>query len=216
LSNPTARLQRYNPETDNWKLLTQTQRPRAAHTIEALDGKLYTIGGVREQQTYGGPPTATMSIYNIAADKWKSGPPMSVPREHRTGVALDGRIWAIAGRNWTGGGTNLAAFERYNPATGDWKTLPDVQVPRSGIASGTAHGKIVVFGGEELSEGDSTIKEVEVYDRSTSDWTDLPDMITPRHGLGGASYQGVVYALEGGPMPAFSFSDALEYLEVPE
>lgn len=213
LTQPTNKLQRYDPETNTWELLTPTVNARAAHTIEALDGKLYAVGGV--QGPYNIAPRASMSIYNIAKNKWKSGPAMSVAREHLTGVALDGRIWVIAGRR-NPGGVNLDAFERYNPATGSWKALPDVQVPRSGIASGTAHGKIVVFGGEELSEGNSTIEEVEIYDRSTGAWDFLPDMLIPRHGHGGASYQGRVYALEGGPVPAFSYTRSVEYLDIPE
>jgi hypothetical protein len=39
-------------------------------------------------------------------------------------------------------------------------------------------------------------------------------MRTPRHGLGGAALGRRVYALEGGVRPGFSFSRALEALDV--
>ena len=39
-------------------------------------------------------------------------------------------------------------------------------------------------------------------------------MRTPRHGLGGAALGNRVYAIEGGVEPGFSFSNAIEALDV--
>jgi hypothetical protein len=151
-----------------------------------------------------------MVIYEIATGRWKRGPSMSVGREHLTGVAEDGRVFAIAGRSL---GHNLKAFERYRPGAG-WRRLPDLRRARGGIASAVANGLIVVFGGETQGDRDETIAEVEAYDRESRRWLALPDMLTPRHGLGGASYDGRVFALEGGPMRGGSASSLVEYLDV--
>lgn len=40
-------------------------------------------------------------------------------------------------------------------------------------------------------------------------------MRTPRHGLGAASKGKRVYALVGGPEPALSVSNVIEFLDVP-
>jgi hypothetical protein len=40
-------------------------------------------------------------------------------------------------------------------------------------------------------------------------------MRTPRHGLGGVARGHRVYAIEGGPMPGYHFSRAIEALDVP-
>jgi hypothetical protein len=39
-------------------------------------------------------------------------------------------------------------------------------------------------------------------------------MRTPRHGLGGVSRNGRVYAIEGGRVPGFHFSNVIEALDV--
>ena len=83
--------------------------------------------------------------------------------------------------------------------------------PRGGIAAATVGRRVVVFGGEEAS---GTIKEVELYDPQLGRWTGLPDMRTPRHGLGGVAFGRRVYAVEGGPMPGFHFSNAIEALDI--
>ncbi len=46
-------------------------------------------------------------------------------------------------------------------------------------------------------------------------WLTLPDLRTPRHGLGGAALGQRVYAIQGGVMPGFSFSNEIETLDVP-
>ena len=52
------------------------------------------------------------------------------------------------------------------------------------------------------------------FDPRTGRWSDLPSMRTPRHGLGGVALGRRVYAIQGGVEPGFSFSDAIEFLDV--
>jgi hypothetical protein len=72
-----------------------------------------------------------------------------------------------------------------------------------------------VFGGERLEPGGTTIAEVELFDPRKGRWSSLPDLQPPRHGLGGAALGRRVYAIEGGTSPGFSFSRAIEALDVP-
>jgi hypothetical protein len=72
-----------------------------------------------------------------------------------------------------------------------------------------------VFGGEELTPAGTTIRPVELFDPAEDRWRRLPGMRTPRHGLGGASQGRRVYALEGGPDPGGTYSDAIEFFDVP-
>jgi hypothetical protein len=110
---------------------------------------------------------------------------------------------------------NLAAAERYDPRRRAWERLPRRRAPRGGSASvRVAGGQIVVFGGERLEPGGTTIAEVELYHPRRRRWRSLPDMTTPRHGLGGAALGRRVFALQGGTSPGFSFSRAIEFLDV--
>lgn len=86
---------------------------------------------------------------------------------------------------------------------------------RSGhVAVTVADGRVVAFGGEER-DGGTTIEEVEALNPAGGDWEDLTAMTTPRHGLAGAADGDRIFAIEGGPAPGLSLSNANEYLDVP-
>jgi hypothetical protein len=205
LSNTSARLYRYNPRTNRWRRLRGSPRPRAAHALGVIRGRLYAAGGANE-----GRALDTMDVYSFRRRRWRRGPRMRTrPREHLAGVASRGFLYVIAGR---ANGVNFTDAERYNPRRGRWEVLPDIRRERGGIAAAAVGRRVVVFGGEESA---GTIGEVELYDPRTRRWTMLPRMRTPRHGLGGAARGRRVYAIEGGPQPGFAFSNALEALDLP-
>jgi hypothetical protein len=208
-SETTGVLLRYDPDTGRWRRLPPSSSPRAAHALAAIDGRLYAAGGADDAGSL-----RTLEIYDIERRRWSSGPDFpGPPRNHTTGVASGGWFYVIGGRD----AGNLTAVERYHPGRRVWQTLPPLRVPRGGIASARLRdGRIVVFGGEQLEPGGTTIAEVELFDPRRRRWSALPDMRTPRHGLGGVALGRRVYAIQGGPQPAFFFSPAIEYLDVPK
>lgn len=205
-SERTARLYRYDPRRNSWKRLRDAPTARAAHTMQAIGGRLYLVGGVD-----GGGATGRLEIYDVERNRWSGGRAMPTPREHLASAVLRGRLHVFAGR--TAGGGNFTTHEAYNPRTRRWSKLPDMRKPRGGIAAAAVDGdRAVIVGGEEAA---GTIAEVELYDAERRRWTALADMRTPRHGLGAVAYRGSVFALEGGPQPGFAFSNAVEALRVP-
>jgi hypothetical protein len=208
LSEPTGALLRYNPRRRRWRQLPPAPTPRAAHALAAIDGRLYAAGGANDSGSL-----RSLEIYNIRRARWRRGPDFpGPPRNHTTGVASGGRFYVLAGRD----AGNFATAERYDPRRRAWEELPPMRVPRGGIASvRLGDGRIVVFGGERLEPGGTTIAEVELFDPRRRRWSPLPDLRTPRHGLGGAARGRRIYAIEGGPIPGFNFSNAIEYLDVP-
>lgn len=209
LSSATARLFAYNPRTNRWARLPKSRRPRAAHGLAVLGRRLYAFGGKNDSGEM-----RSMEAYDFKRRRWRPAPPMKgPPRDHMTGVASGGFIYALAGRDQTGGSGNYSTAERYDPKRRRWQRLPPMRRARGGIASAPlSGGRVIVFGGEESA---GTIREVELYEPSRRRWRALPDMRTPRHGLGGASFRSRVYAIEGGPSPGFHFSNAIEFLDVP-
>ena len=208
LSAPTGALLRYDPERNRWRRLTPSPTPRAAHALAALGNRLYAAGGAND-----GGSLRSLDIYDFKRRRWTRGPrfPFGPARNHTTGIASGGRFYVIAGR----GPQNFTAVERYNPRRRAWEDVPDLRTPRGGIASAKLRdGRIVVFGGENLTPGGTTIAAVELFNPRTSRWRSLPSMRTARHGLGGASLGNRVYAIQGGVEPGFSFSNAIEALDV--
>lgn len=204
LAGPAATLYRYRPKANRWARLPSAPSKRAAHTMGVIGRRLYVAGGARDGQALD-----TLEIYDFRRRRWTTGPPMHTAREHLTGVATGGYLYAIAGR--AAGAGNFKVAERYDPRKRRWQLLPDLNHARGGIAAAVVGKRIVVFGGEEDA---GTIAEVEQYDTAARRWSRLPDMLTPRHGLGGVSRGARVYAVEGGPMPGLFFSNAIEALDV--
>ena len=208
LSVPTGALLRYDPELGRWRRLPPAPTPRAAHALAVLGDRLYAAGGAND-----GGSLRSLEIYDFKRRRWTRGPsfPFGPARNHTTGIASGGRFYVIAGRD----AENYTAVERYNPRRRVWEDVPDLRTPRGGIASARLRdGRIVVFGGENLTPGGTTIAAVELFNPRTRRWRSLPSMRTPRHGLGAASLRNRVYAIQGGVEPGFSFSNAIEALDV--
>jgi N-acetylneuraminic acid mutarotase len=210
LSVPTGALLRYDPGTGRWRRLPAARTPRAAHAAAVVGRRLFVAGGSGESGSL-----RSLEVYDFARRRWSRAPSFPGPaRNHTTGVASGGRFYVLAGRD----SVNLTAAERYNPRRRRWERLPPLRTPRGGIASARLRdGRIVVFGGEDFGgSGNSTIAEVELYDPRRRRWRRLPDMRTARHGLGGAALGNRVFALEGGPSPGLFYSNAIEFLDVPQ
>jgi N-acetylneuraminic acid mutarotase len=208
LSAPTGALLRYDPERNRWRRLPASPTPRAAHALAVLGKRLYAAGGAGDNGSL-----RSLEIYEVERRRWRRGPsfPFGPARNHTTGVASGGRFYVIAGRD----AANFTAVERYNPRRRSWEDVPDLRTPRGGIAAARLRdGRIVVFGGENLTPGGTTIAAVEIFNPRTRSWRSLPSMRTPRHGLGGASLRNRVYAIQGGVEPGFSFSNAIEALDI--
>jgi N-acetylneuraminic acid mutarotase len=208
LTEPTGALLRYDPERRRWRRLPSAPTPRAAHALAVVGERLYAAGGANDSGSL-----RSLEIYDFERRRWSRGPdfPFGPARNHTTGVASGGRFYVIAGRD----AGNFTAVERYNPRRRRWEDVPDLRTPRGGIASARLpDGRIVVFGGENLGPGGTTIGEVELFNPRTGRWRGLPSMRTPRHGLGGVALGRRVYAIQGGVEPGFSFSNAIEVLDV--
>ena len=206
LDDEVSSLYRYEPDRDRWKKLKSAPTRRGAHTVGVLGDRLYAAGGATDN----GKALKLLEIYDFESGKWKRGPDMITrPREHLAGAVAGGFFYVLAGR--AGGEGNFTVAERFNPRSKRWERLPDMRKSRGGVAAAPVGDRIVVFGGEESA---GTISEVELYDPATRRWKFLPALRTPRHGLGAASLGDRVYAIEGGTSPGFSFSNAIEALDV--
>ena len=204
LEGATSRLFEYVPKADRWTELPSAGVPRAAHALQAIDGRLYAAGGANSQTEQ----LTSLEIYDIQSRTWSAGADMPTGRNHVASAVVDDCMYVLGGRP----PLNLSVVEHYDPATDNWKAVAPLPVARSGFAAAVVGRRVVVFGGEAA---DGTIAPVDAYDADADTWAGLPAMRTPRHGLGGAARGNRVFALEGGPEPGFAFSRAAEYLDVP-
>lgn len=205
LNEATAAVQRFDPRTGRWSRVADLPRPVAAHAAGTVGDRILVAGGARD-----GRVLRSLHVYDVARDRWSTGPPMGAAREHLAGTVSGGAFYVLSGR--AAGRGNFTVAERYVPARRRWERVPSSRKARGGIGAATlSDGRIVLVGGEE---GAGTIREVELYDPRRRRWARLPDLRTPRHGLGVVARGRDVYAVEGGDRPGLFFSDALERLTV--
>ena len=114
----TGRLDRYDPEADRWDTLAPIppspetgQQVGGGLAMASAAGRLVAFGGEWFQRGGGGGVFAETWIYDPAADRWESGPPMRTPRHGLAAAAVDGVIYAIAGGEVVSGGRAGAVVE---------------------------------------------------------------------------------------------------------
>jgi N-acetylneuraminic acid mutarotase len=122
-------------------------------------------------------------------------------------VAVNGKIYAIGGRNY-GTNTVFNLVEVYDPSTNTWTSASSPNPPapaptaRTGLGAVAVSGKIYAFGG--INNTNTVLNTVEVYDPSTNTWSTttpagqpLATMVTARYAFGAATVNGQIYAIGG-------------------
>lgn len=146
-----------------WAQRAPMPTPRHTGAAVAVDGVIYTIGGVGGL-TYtlftpfpGGPtysiPGATLEAYNSATGSWAAKTPM--PRsEGRWGLAAaayGGKIYTFGGASLTGGPTSTV--DVYDIATDAWTLdFAALPAPVTGMAAVAYGDSIYLFGGSSSTE----------------------------------------------------------------
>lgn len=188
-------LQVYHTLSDYWETIATDPLPvgLAGAGCAALNGKLYVFGGTNldgyRSAAYVYDPEAA------AGSRWTTLPPMAHARAYLAGVAANGKIYAIGGRD--SATTNFNYVEAYNPADGAWHTVTHMQQARGGLGAYAVGNTIYACGG-----GWSTYLDTcEGYDTTqgySGAWKSGPGMlIEGRRTFGYANIGPVLYAVAG-------------------
>lgn len=154
-----ARVDAYNPESDEWTSLADMPRPRDHFQAAVVGDHLYAIGG-RETVDDGGhievEDIAEIDVLDISAGPggdpdgtWSTLPePIPTPRGGLGVVAVGECIYAVGGE-YEGAGANgvTGATESLDTRTGVWHELPPLQLPRHGIQAAALGKQIYIAGG---------------------------------------------------------------------
>jgi N-acetylneuraminic acid mutarotase len=168
-------------------------RDRGAGGVGVYNGKIYYAGGLHD-----GKAVPWFDRYNPATKKWTKLPNMPRPRDHFQGTVVDGKFYAIGGRNTTIDAITrkVDVYDLSNSAGGAWRTR-DTALPtaRAGFATAVLGRRILVIGGEG---GGKAYDTVEAYYTATNSWRTLEPMPTARHGIEAVVCDGGVYIAAGG------------------
>ena len=87
-----------------------------------VDGKIYVIGGYRNQDCM-----ACGEAYDIEENMWTPIAPMTGERNKAGCAAINRKIYICGG--WEGSGMVLTSVEFYDTETDSWTSLPNLPTP---------------------------------------------------------------------------------------
>ncbi|WP_128895707.1 Kelch repeat-containing protein [Longirhabdus pacifica] len=136
----------------------------------------------------------------LAADSggtWEIGTPMNIGRHDPGVVEVQGKIYAIGGRNSTN--SWQYTVEMYDPASDTWEFKASMPKPKQNFALSVVNNKIYVIGGHIPDDGVGldAVSTVEMYDPSTNTWTTKASMSTVRTYFSTAVVNDKIYAIGG-------------------
>ncbi|MGH7358371.1 MAG: Kelch repeat-containing protein, partial [Candidatus Rokuibacteriota bacterium] len=145
-----------------------------------VSGRIYTPGGLDASRN----ASAVLEVYDVAANRWTTAPPMPQARHHPGVAAAGGRVFVIGG--YAPGpfpGPASDAVFVFDPQTQLWDTRRSLPAARAAHVSVEFGGRIYSIGGVR---GGTVVGTNEVYDPATDSWLPLAPMPTPREHLAAA------------------------------
>src|ERR1700732_4925414 len=143
-------VEEYDPATNKWRARAPMPTPCNHMGGEAVNGKIYVIGGRLSGAFIIGFPgnINLVQAYDPAADTWVTKTPMPTPRSGLNTASLNGIIYVAGGE--VQDDKYLAAyraFEAYDPASDAWWQLPSMLLPRHECIMAALGNRIHVAGG---------------------------------------------------------------------
>jgi len=183
----------YDPGTDTWKALKPSPSKRGAGSVAVVNGKAYVMGGLAVHPGVENAPinigtddtprrsVSTVEEYDFATDSWRERSPMPTPRHHFVVAAVNGKIYALGGRQGLArrsvGYTD--AVEEYDPAIDMWSAEKTrMPVAREDMSYGVYNGRIFIIGGGLRSPYGTfeSVRAVNAYEPATDQWFTLPSV----------------------------------------
>jgi N-acetylneuraminic acid mutarotase len=159
---------------DQWVSNTPMHEARSGLGVEAVNGKIYAIGGSAENgfipNAYGSiiytesaNGVATNEEFNPETNTWIYKAPMPTARLAFATAVYKDKIYCIGGQ---ANGSFIGQNEVYDPVTNSWEIKTSMPTARGWVTASVVNGKIYVMSG--YSPKPSTVNEV--YDPETNSW----------------------------------------------
>lgn len=134
-------VEKFIPSRNQWIEVTPMLMMRSAPAADALNGKLYVLGGYTESQMEA--LTASCELYDPLIDQWTFIKAMSQQRYYFNALTHDGYMYVIGG----GDENQWSTVERYSPANDIWSPMPSLLQQRADFATCVLDGEFYCLGG---------------------------------------------------------------------
>ena len=193
----------YDPSTDTWETKTSMPTSRDGFMANAVDGKIYLIGGWYQLETiYGNVGvTAQVDVYDPSTDTWTTGKSMPKAVAVYSSAVVDNKIYVISG---TGSGsviTNLTQI--YDPKMDSWSLGAPIPVGVTNAGAGAITGAnvlkaIYVVGGSDAGAPLNGQITNQVYSVETDSWSMGEPMPLDKAGLCATVVNNTLFVIGGG------------------
>jgi len=131
-SETSSLVEKYDPKENTWTVVASMNFGRAEHTVVALDGCLYAIGGRNNLFN----PESRLALdsvekYDPRENRWTWVAPMNTKRTFFGGAVLKNKIYVAGGIN---NGEALKSAEVYNATTNTWSFIGNLRSERNGVS----------------------------------------------------------------------------------
>lgn len=184
---PGAEMWSFSVEGNIWQSEAAMPAPKADFSLVQVDGLLYAIGGLRDDES--------VFVFDPADSAWSTlETPAGVTRRAAAAVVLDGTVHVIGGIDEAG---TTVRHDIFDPEAGTWTRGPALPQPRSGVAAAAHAGRIHVFGGR-AEDGRTTLQTHLSWAPGETGWREEPALPSPRTGADAAVLEGEIFLIGGG------------------
>ena len=161
----------YDPATDSWTIKQHLNTPRGAPAVAAVNGKIYAIGGQKEEHG----AIDTVEEFDPAANAWTTKPSkMPHPRLQSAAAIVDDKIYVMGGE----ADGIISTVDVYDPALDTWTTVASLPTARKLLGAAVVDNTIYAVGGAALVArvGEQFTYQITATNDPTSyDASPLPD-----------------------------------------
>lgn len=182
---------KYHVPTDRWMKGPPLPQPRASGAFLRLGRFLHYISGLSTDRNTNYGDHWILSL--DGRQEWLRRAPLPLPRAHMAGVAIDGKIFVVAGQiGHDIRRRDVDTVHRYDPETDTWSEMSPLPFASSHHETSTVvwNGRIYLFGGrsdhykgviERLKNPPprrraAALPDVFAYDPSSNKWSPQPEL----------------------------------------
>jgi N-acetylneuraminic acid mutarotase len=178
-------------ESSTWKMGEKVPTARTEHLAEAINEKIYVIGGVDYSK---GRQVDKVEVYDTKTDEWiTSAKSMPQAIDHSAAAAYNGKIYVAGG--FLGGKIPTDKLFIYDPKKDEWEEGKPLPSPRAALTAEFINGTLYAVGG--LNSSQLPVNTNEAYDPVSNTWATKRPMPTARHHMASAVIDGKLFVMGG-------------------
>ena len=181
----------YIPSEDKWYKLSRMLSTRFffSQTISVCQGKLFFVGGTKDNDTGGCPAER----YDPSVNTWSPLESFKQRVKWCAVVTFQGMLYVMGGV-WQDENKRLSTVQRYNPDTNLWQEVPSLSSPRTSVCAIATASHLYAIGGKSDV---GLVNIVERFDPREKAWCSVAPTLEHRSGACGVAVNEKLYVFGG-------------------